>query len=72
MKIEYRSHTIDVMAIRNDSFWTAEVCIESVIGGPTPLRENGEIDGAGTLSDAEVAGIEWGKYRIDLYLLSTL
>ena len=73
MKTEYRGYKIDVTAAKHeDGVWTAKVYIGPVIENPKAFREMGEIDGAYSQSDAEAAGVQWGKYRIDLYLLSTL
>jgi hypothetical protein len=66
MLIEHRGYTIEVTAVRNDALWAANVSIEPANGGPTAWREKGEIDGAGSQSDAEAAGVQWGRYRIDL------
>lgn len=69
MEIEYRGYTIEVMAIGSGDIWAADVCIKPVSKGTKALAEKGEIDGAANQSDAEYAGLQWGKYRIDLFAL---
>jgi hypothetical protein len=72
MKIEYRGYAIEVTAKRKDGLWAADVCIGPLIGDPTALRQKGEVDGADSEGDAEVAGVQWGRYRVDLYVLPEL
>jgi hypothetical protein len=73
MKTEYRSYRIDVTtAKQEDGRWTATVYIGPVIENPKAFREMGEVDGADSQDDAEAAGREWGKYRVDLYAFREL
>ena len=70
MKIDYRGCSVEVTSTESEAFWAAHVCIEPLTGDGAGLREKGEIDGAINQSDAEIAGVEWGKYRVDLFALS--
>ena len=67
MKIEYRGYTIEVTPKQTDGLWAADVCIEPQIGDPAALRQKSELDGAGSEGHAEIAGLQWGKYRVDLH-----
>ncbi len=31
------------------------------------MRQKSELDGAGSEGHAEIAGLQWGKYRVDLH-----
>ena len=67
MKIVYRDYCIEVTATGKDSLWAAAVCIERLDKGWAVLWEKGEIDGATNQSDAEIAGLHWARYRVDLF-----
>ena len=72
MNIEYRGHSIEVTATEKDALWVVDVCIEALNKCPAAFGETGEIDGATNQSDAEIAGLQWGKYRVDLFALGKL
>ena len=68
MKIEYRGYTIDVTVTRQlDGRWSAKMLIWPIVETIKALREQHEIQGHSNRVEAEHAGLQWGRKRLNLY-----
>ena len=68
MKIEYSGYTIDVTATRQlDGLWSAKVLIWPIVETTKALREQHEVEGYKNQEEAEEAGLQWGRKRLNLY-----
>jgi hypothetical protein len=68
MKIEYRGHTIDVTpTIQAEGLWRAKILIWPITETIKALRQHSEIEGYSNKVEAEHAGLQWGRKRLDLY-----
>ena len=72
MKIEYRGYTIDVTVTRQMVSWGAKVLIWPIVETIIALREHHEVEGYKSQGEAEEAGVQWGRKRIDLYAQNKL
>ena len=73
MKIEYNGYTIDVTATRQlDGLWRAKVLIWPIVETTKALREHHEVEGYKSQEEAEEAGLQWGRKRLNLYAQNKL
>ena len=67
MKIEYRGYTIDVTVTSQLDGWSAKVLIWPIVETMEGLREYHEVQGYSNRVEAEHAGLQWGRKRLNLY-----
>ena len=68
MLIKYRGYSIGVGAEKQqDGLWTANAWIGPIVENPKALRDIQELTGFASQQEAEKAGLEWGKKRLNLY-----
>jgi hypothetical protein len=73
LKIAYRGYFIDVTVTKQmDALWTAKVWIGPVGEPAKALRDMGELEGYANLVEAEHAGLQWGRKRLNLYAQNKL
>ncbi len=73
MKIEYRGYTIDVTAtMQLGGRWSAKILIWPIAETIKALREQHEIQGYSNRVEAEHAGLQWGRKRLNLYTQNKL
>ena len=72
MKIEYSGYTIDVTVRRQLLDWNAKILIWPIVETFIALREHHEVEGYENQKEAEEAGLQWGRKRLDLYAQNTL
>ena len=73
MKKAHRSYTIDVTVTRQlGGRWSAKILIWPIAEAIKGLREQHEIQGYSNRVEAEHAGLQWGRKRLDLYAQNTL
>jgi hypothetical protein len=68
MKIEYSGYTIDVTVTKQlDGLWRAKVLIWPIVETTKALREHHEVEDYKSHEEAEEAGLQWGRKRLNLY-----
>ena len=73
MTTEYDGYTIVVTATRQaDGLWAAKILIWPVTEITVALREHHEVEGYKNQKEAEEAGLQWGRKRINLYAQNKL
>lgn len=66
MRTEYKGYKIELTVKQKDGLWAADVWVWTLVKTASPLSDWAGIEGHNTEDEAELAGLQWAKARVDI------